>query len=84
MQAFAGVTRSAGGLDELANLLAGDEGAVPDAGATPDTWERANPDTWERANMVLIGRAVAAELEDRVVRDDQRHLTAHGAMRFPS
>jgi L-aspartate oxidase len=60
MQAFAGVTRSAGGLDELANLLAGDEGAVPDAGATPDTWERANPDTWERANMVLIGRAVAA------------------------
>jgi aspartate oxidase len=52
MQAFAGVTRSAGGLDDLSNLLAGDEGSPPDAGATPDTWER--------ANMVLIGRAVAA------------------------
>jgi aspartate oxidase len=53
MQAFAGVSRSAEGLDDLAGLLAGDAGndhGPPSRG----------PAGWERANMVLIGRAVAA------------------------
>jgi aspartate oxidase len=53
MQAFAGVSRSAEGLDDLAGLLAADaaEQTVPAS---------LRPAGWERANMVLIGRAVAA------------------------
>ncbi|MGO9658207.1 MAG: L-aspartate oxidase [Acidimicrobiales bacterium] len=53
MQAFAGVTRSAEGLDDLAGLLAsgpGNDHGPPSRG----------PAGWERANMVLIGKAVAA------------------------
>jgi L-aspartate oxidase len=70
MQSFAGVTRSAGGLHDLASLLAGDPGAGPDAGVSPDAADGdgteeprvsdLGPAEWERANMVLVGRAVAA------------------------
>jgi L-aspartate oxidase len=62
MQAFAGVSRCAEGLDDLAGLFAsgtGDPGTRPGPGDGPV--ERSpGPDGWERANMVLIGRAVAA------------------------
>jgi L-aspartate oxidase len=53
MQAFAGVRRSAEGLDDLAGLLA--SGTGDDHGPSSR-----RPAGWERANMVLIGRAVAA------------------------
>ena len=55
MQAFAGVTRSAEGLDDLAGLLAGQVAPAPTHGP-----REPGPAGWERANMVLIGRAVAA------------------------
>jgi aspartate oxidase len=55
MQAFAGVSRSAEGLDDLAGLLAGDGGHGAN-GPLPESLGAAG---WERANMVLVGRAVA-------------------------
>lgn len=55
MQAFAGVSRSAQGLDDLAGYL-----AASDAGrASP------GPAGWELTNMALIARAVAALASNR-------------------
>jgi L-aspartate oxidase len=55
MQAFAGVNRSAQGLDDLAGYLAAGDDAGDNAGPANE-----GPAGWELANMVLIARAVAA------------------------